>query len=314
MYENVEVRQVLCSTLDKLMSENDRIVVIDADLAKANGTLSLRGKYPERAFDMGVAEQNMAGVAAGMAAYGFIPFIGSFTAFAARRICDQIAISITYAKRNVKIIGSDPGVSAELNGGTHMSMEDIGVLRSIPGMVIFEAADAVELEKALPQIVSYDGVVYIRLFRKAAPVIYDKDYKFDLFKADVIKEGKDVTLIASGIMVSEALKAREMLKQEGILAEVINVHTIKPLDSETILNSVKKTNAVVTCENHNIIGGLKSAVSELLIEEYPVYLTSVGVKDHFGEVASMDYLMKKYKMTAQDIVLKAKECIKKKGR
>ncbi|SKA93645.1 transketolase subunit B [Caloramator quimbayensis] len=311
MYENVEVRQVFCNTLDKMMSENPKIVVLDADLAKANGTLSLRNKYADRAFDMGVAEQNMAGVAAGMAAYGFIPFIGSFTAFAARRICDQIAISITYAKRNVKIIGSDPGVSAELNGGTHMSMEDIGVLRSIPGIVIFEAADAVELEKALYQIVSYDGPVYIRLFRKVAPVIYNENYDFNLFKADVLKEGKDVTLLASGIMVNEALKACEILKEEGIMAEVINVHTIKPLDKETILNSVRKTGAVVTCENHNVIGGLKSAVAELLIEECPVYLKSVGVLDHFGEVAPMDYLMKKYNMTPENIVSAAKEAIKK---
>ncbi len=309
MYENVEMRQVLADTISFLMERDERIIVIDADLAKANGTLALRNKFPERAFDVGIAEQNMASVAAGMAAYGFIPFIGSFTAFATRRICDQIAISLAYAKRNVKIIGSDPGISAELNGGTHMSMEDIGVLRSIPGVVIFEPADAVQLAKALPKIVEYDGVVYIRLYRKPAAVIFNDDYEFDLFKADVIKEGSNISIFATGIMVEEALQADEILKAEGIEAEIINIHTIKPIDKDAVLKSARKTGAVVVCENHNIIGGLKSAVAEVLSEEYPVPIKSIGVKDHFGEVAKMDYLKNKYHMTAEDIAAAAKDAI-----
>ncbi len=312
MYENIEMRQVLADEITKMMESDERIVVIDSDLARANGTLSIRDKFPERAFDVGIAEQNMAAVAAGMASYGFIPFIGSFTAFASRRICDQIAISIAYAKRNVKIIGSDPGISAELNGGTHMSMEDIGVLRSIPTMTIFEPVDAMQLSKALPQIVAHDGPVYIRLFRKAAPVIFNEDYKFDLFKADIIKEGRDVTIFASGLMVKEALDAAEMLKADNILAEVINIHTIKPIDRETIISSARKTGAVVTCENHNVMGGLKAAVAEVLIEEYPVPLRAIGVQDHFGEVATMDYLKKKYHMTPEDIVKAAKGAISSK--
>lgn len=309
MYENMEMRQVLAEVLGKLMEKNEKIVVIDADLARANGTIGLRDKYPERAFDVGVAEQNMAAVAAGMAAYGFVPFIGSFTPFATRRICDQVTISIAYAKRNVKIIGSDPGVSAELNGGTHMSMEDIGVLRSIPGMVIFEPVDAVQLAKALPVIAEYDGPVYIRMFRKASPIVFNDDYSFELFKADLLKEGKDITLFASGIMVNEALKAAELLSAEGIAAEIVNIHTIKPIDKEAVVRSARKTGAVVTCENHNVIGGLKSAVAEVLSEEYPVPIKAVGVQDHFGEVAKMDYLKKKYHMTAEDIVKAAKEAI-----
>ncbi|MHB1391961.1 MAG: transketolase family protein [Clostridia bacterium] len=309
MYEKMEMRQVLAEVLDKLMEKNEKIVVIDADLARANGTLPLKDKYPERAFDVGIAEQNMAAVAAGMAAYGFIPFIGSFTPFATRRICDQLTISIAYAKRNVKIIGSDPGISAELNGGTHMSMEDIGVIRSISGMVIFEPVDAVQLAKALPVIAEYDGPVYIRMFRKASPIVFKDDYEFELFKADMIKEGKDVTLFATGIMVEEARKAAEMLNVEGISAEIINIHTIKPIDKEAVVKSAKKTGAVVTCENHNVIGGLKSAVAEVLVEEYPVPIKAIGVQDHFGEVAKMDYLKKKYHMTAQDIVKAAKEAI-----
>ncbi|GLC29438.1 transketolase family protein [Clostridium omnivorum] len=312
MNSNIEVRQVLADELGKIMEKDERIVVIDSDLARANGTLSLRDKFPERAFDVGIAEQNMAAVAAGMASYGFIPFIGSFTPFATRRICDQITISIAYAKRNVKIIGSDPGITAELNGGTHMSMEDMGVLRSIPTMTIFEPVDAVQLKKALPQIIEHDGPVYIRLFRKAAPIVFHENYEFNLFKADVIKEGKDVTLFATGIMVKEALDAVEILKSEGIDAEVINIHTIKPIDRETIVASAKKTGAVVTCENHNVVGGLKAAVAEVLIEECPVPLKAIGVQDHFGEVAMMDYLKKKYKMTAQDIANAAKEVVAKK--
>lgn len=309
MYDNMEMRQVFGEALDKLMEKDERIVVIDADLAKANGTFALRDKYPERALDVGVSEQNMASVAAGMASYGFIPFICTFTPFATRRICDQITISIKYAGRNVKIVGTDPGISAELNGGTHMSMEDIGVLRSIPGMVIFEPVDAVQLVKALPKLIEYDGAVYVRMFRKVTPQIFKEDYEFDLFKADMLKEGKDVSLFASGMMVKEALEAAELLKAYGIDAEVVNIHTIKPADSAAIVASAKKTGAVVTCENHNVIGGLRSAVAEVLIEEYPVPLRSVGVKDHFGEVAKMDYLKKKYKMTAADIVSAAKEVI-----
>ncbi len=302
MYENMEMRKVFSQTLERIMEKDERIVVIDADLAKANGTLSLRERFPERAFDVGVAEQNMASVAAGLAAYGFIPFIGSFATFATRRICDQIAISIAYAGLNVKIVGSDPGIAAELNGGTHMSFEDIGVLRSIPGILIFEPVDNLQLAQALPQIINYKGVVYIRMFRKVPVPVFKEDYKFSLLQADVLQEGRDVTLFASGIMVAEALTAAEILKEQGISAEVINIHTIKPLDKERILASARKTGAVVTCENHNLIGGLRSAVAEVLIENYPVPLRGVGVNDCFGEVGKMDYLRKRYKLRVEDIV------------
>ena len=312
MYENKEMRQVFGSVIQEMMGKDERIVVIDVDLAKANGTMKLRDKFPERAFDVGIAEANAASIAAGMAAYGFVPFVTSFTPFATRRMCDQIAISVAYAKRNVKIVGTDPGISAELNGGTHMSMEDIGVLRSIPNMVIFEPVDAVQFAKALPQIIDYEGVVYIRMFRKVAPAVFGDDYKFDLFKADTVREGKDVTLFASGIMVAESIKAADILKAEGIEAEIINIHTIKPIDREAVIKSARKTGAVVTCENHNVVGGLKSAVAEVLIEEYPVPMKAIGVQDHFGEVAKIDYLKKKYHMTAEDIVAAAKEAISKK--
>lgn len=308
----MEMRAVLGLELERLMESDERIVVIDADLAKANGTLFLRGKYPDRAFDVGVAEQNMASVAAGLASYGFIPFITSFCPFATRRICDQVAVSIAYAKRNVKIIGTDPGISAELNGGTHMSMEDVGVFRSIPSMVIFEPVDAVQLKKSLPEIVKHDGPVYVRLFRKTQPDIFDDDYEFDLFKADLIMEGMDVTIAASGIMLNESLKAGEILRQKGISAEIINVHTIKPIDSDTIIRSVSKTGCIVTAENHNIIGGLRSAIAEVVCENYLVPLRSVGVEDIFGEVGMLNELKSKFGLTAEKIAAKAQDAIEAK--
>ncbi len=297
-----EMRQILYEFLDQKMEEDERIVVIDADLSKSNGTYNLRKKYPNRAFDVGVAEQNMAGIGAGMAAYGFIPFISTFVPFATRRICDQVAVSIAYANRNVKIIGSDPGIAAELNGGTHMSFEDIGVFRSIPNMVIFEPVDVIQLKKALPQIVEYEGPLYIRFFRKWTPTVFDEDYEFNLFKGDLIKEGKDITIIASGIMVYEALLACKKLKEKGIDGELINIHTIKPIDRDCIIKSARKTNRVVTCENHNTIGGLRSAVTEVLSESYPVIVKGIGVQDRFGQVGKLPYLKKAYGLEADNIV------------
>ncbi len=303
------MRVVLESELEKLMEQNENIVVIDADLSKPNGTAPLHKKFPDRAFDVGIAEQNMASIAAGMSSYGFIPFITSFTPFATRRICDQVAISIAYAKQNVKIVGTDPGISAEFNGGTHMSMEDIGVLRSIPEMVIFEPVDAVQLKKAIPSLLSYYGPVYVRMFRKELPDVFPEDYEFDLFGADTLQQGKDVSIFCTGIMVQETLKANELLKAEGIEADIINIHTIKPINREAVIASARKTGAVVTAENHNVIGGLKSAVSEVLMEECPVPLRAVGVKDLFGQVGKMNFLKEFYEMRAEDIVKAVKEVI-----
>jgi transketolase len=314
MYENMEMRAVFASELEKLMASDDRVVLVDADLGRANGTLGIKNKFPDRAFNVGVAEQNMASVAAGLASYGFIPFINSFASFASRRICDQVTISIAYAERNVKIVGTDPGIMAELNGCTHMSMEDVGVMRSIPRMVIFEPVDAMQLAKAMPEIVKFDGPVYIRLFRKVAPAVFSEDYPFSLFTADLLREGTDITLFATGIMVTAALDAAENLLGQGISAEVINTHTLKPLDAETVIHSVRKTGAAVTCENHNIIGGLRSAVAEVITEEYPVPLKGIGVRDHFGQVSKSPYLLKKFKMTAEDIVEMAMVCLEVKNR
>ena len=304
----MEMRAVYAECLAQMMEQDRHVIVLDADLAKASGTRKLYERFPDQMFDCGVAEQNMASIAAGLSSYGFKPWIESFTPFATRRICDQIAISIAYAKQNVKIVGTDPGISAELNGGTHMSMEDIGVLRSIPGMVIFEPVDEVQLRAAMPVLNAYEGALYMRLFRKVQPVIFPEDYRFELFKADLLREGRDLSIFVSGMMTKDALDAAELLKAEGIKAEVINVHTIKPIDRETVLASARKTGAVLTVENHNVIGGLRSAVLEALAEE-KIPVCGVGVPDRFGEVGKLPYLREVMGLTVENIVGTAKKAV-----
>ena len=304
----MEMRAVYAQCLAELMEKDKRVVVLDADLAKASGTRNLYERFPEQMFDCGVAEQNMASIAAGLSSYGFKPWIESFTPFATRRICDQIAISISYAKQNVRIVGTDPGISAELNGGTHMSMEDIGVLRSIPGVVIFEPVDAVQLKAAMPVLDAYQGVVYMRLFRKETPQVFEEGYAFDLFKADLLKEGKDLSIFVSGMLTNDVLTAEKELAAAGIDAEIINVHTIKPIDAETVLASAKKTGAVLTVENHNVIGGLRSAVLEALAEE-KLPVVGVGVPDRFGEVGKVPYLREVMGLTVENIVTSAKKAV-----
>lgn len=305
------MRDVLCEELAKLMQNDEKVVVIDADLAKADGTYNLRKLFPERAFDVGIAEANMTSIAGGMSSYGYKPWITSFTPFVSRRNADQIAISVAYSKQNVKIVGTDPGITAELNGGTHMGIEDVGILRSIPSTVIVEIVDEIQLRKAIPVINDYYGCVYLRMFRKDSPICMPEDYEFDLFKADVLKSGSDITILATGIMVDTALKASEILKEKGLCAEVINVHTIKPIDAETVLASVRKTNACVVCENHNIIGGLYSAVTEVTARNYPVKVVPVGIPDCPGEVGKMPYLRERMHMTVDDVVNACFEALKK---
>ena len=305
----MEMRAVYAECLAELMRKDRHVVLLDADLAKASGTLGLRKEFPEQIFDCGVAEQNMASIAAGLSSYGFKPWIESFTPFATRRICDQIAISISYAKQNVKIVGTDPGVAAELNGGTHMSMEDIGVIRSIPGIVIFEPVDNTQLRTAMPVLNEYEGALYVRLFRKTTPDVFGEDYKFDLFKADTLREGTDLTVFVSGAFTADTLAAAEALAGEGISCEVINVHTIKPIDKETVLASARKTGRVLTVENHNVIGGLHSAVLETLaLEKIPV--SAFGVQDRFGEVGKMPYLRQAMGLTYDDILAAMKAAVK----
>ena len=304
----MDMKNVYVNALDAMMAQDRRVVVLDADLGRSIGPRSLYEKYPNQCFEAGIAEQDMASIAAGMASYGYKPWIETFTPFATRRICDQVTISIAYAKRNVKIVGADPGITAELNGGTHMSFEDFGVLRSVPDVVLFEAADEVELAKALPVINDYEGCVYLRLFRKELPKIYDDNYKFDLFKVSTLREGKDLTIFASGIMVHDALEAAKLLAEQGVDAEVVNVHTIKPIDREGVIAAARKTGAVLTVENHNVIGGLHSAILETLAQE-KIPVCAVGVQDRFGEVGKIPYLREVMGLTVENIVETAKKAV-----
>lgn len=307
----MEMRQVLFETIKEIMEKDKDVIFMDADLAEANGTMKLRELFKDRAFDVGISEANMASMAAGMSAYGMKPYICTFTPFSSRRICDQIAISQSYAKQNVKIIATDAGVSAEMNGGTHMSFEDIGVIRSIPGVTIIDVVDEVHLREVLLETVDYKGVVYIRFPRKQIPKVYGDDFKFNISKADVIKEGNDITIFSTGMMVSHSIEASKILENEGISVEVVSVPVIKPIDEDTVVKSIMKTKKAVTVENHNIIGGLYSAISEVSCKKYPISIGAVGIKDHFGEVGSMGFLLKKYNMTCEDIVLKCKGILKK---
>ena len=305
----MEMRAVYADCLAALMERDRHVVVLDADLAKASGTRGLYERFPRQMFDCGVAEQNMASIAAGLSSYGFKPWIESFTPFASRRICDQIAISICYAGRNVKIVGTDPGIAAELNGGTHMSMEDIGVLRSIPGLVIVEPADAVQLRAAMPALNGYEGPVYLRLFRKELPELFPADYRFELFRADRLREGRDLSLFVSGFLTKDALDAADILAAEGLSVEVVNVHTIKPIDRDTVLASARKTGAVLTVENHNVIGGLHSAVLEALAQER-IPVCAVGVQDRFGEVGKLPYLREVMGLTVENIAETARKAVR----
>lgn len=304
----MEMRAVYAQTMAELMRADRHVCILDADLSKASGTRAMYPDFPAQMFDCGVAEQNMASIAAGLSSYGFKPYIESFTPFATRRICDQIAISICYAGSNVKIVGTDPGISAELNGGTHMSVEDIGVLRSIPGIVIFEPVDCNQLRAALPVINEYRGCVYIRLFRKVQPDIFPEDYSFDLFRADRLREGADLSIFVTGMLTKDVLDAAETLEAEGVSCDVLNVHTIKPIDRESVLASAKKTGAVLTVENHNVIGGLHSAVLETLAEE-KLPVCRVGIEDRFGEVGKLPYLRETMGLTKDNILKSARRAL-----
>lgn len=314
MLESKEMRKAYCETMMELAAKDPRIVELEADLSGAHGMKPFQQAFPDRTFNVGIAEANMVGVAAGLASCGKIPFVHSFGTFATRRCFDQITISVCYAGLSIKIVGSDPGVAAELNGGTHMPLEDAGIMRTLPGMTIFEPTDSVQLRQALPAIVEHPGPVYIRMRRRCAESVFDADsYTFRWGKADTLREGSDVTIIASGLCVANALQAAELLAAEGVQARVINMHTLKPLDDEAVVQAAKETGAIVTAENHNIIGALGSAVAEVLAEQYPAPLERVGIRDHFGQVGKIPYLMEVFGITAKDIAVAARKAMARKA-
>ena len=303
-------RDAYGKALVELGDINDKVVVLDADLAAATKTGMFKKAHPEKFFDCGIAEGNMMGVAAGLAASGYTVFASTFAMFAAGRAYEQVRNSIAYPHLNVKIGATHAGISVGEDGASHQCCEDIALMRAIPGMTIINPADDVETRAAVLAAANYDGPVYMRFGRLAVPRIFDEDYKFEWGKAVVLNEGADVTVCATGLMVGEAIEAKKILAEQGINAEIINVHTIKPLDTETILASAAKTGAIVTAEEHNIIGGLGSAVAEAVCESgKTVPVVRVGVNDVFGKSGPAVELLHIYGLDAQNIVEKAKQAI-----
>ena len=297
------------------MKKNENLMHVEADLGLSIlklDSMIIKDKYPLQYLDVGIQEANAVCVAAGLAATGFVPFVHSFAPFISRRACDQVFISGAYSKSNVKLIGSDPGIMAAFNGGTHMPFEDVAIMRAIPEMIILEPADTVIAKELFKEAEKVQGMVYIRFTRKQAAQLYEEGSTFEIGKANIIKDGKDVTIIACGIMLEEGIKAVELLKAEGISARLVDMFTIKPIDKEMVLRCANETGAIVTAENHSVIGGLGSAVSELLMEQCLVPLEKVGVQDRFGQVGDVDFLKKEYGLTAEAIVEKAKKAISRK--
>lgn len=290
--------------------EFDNLVVLDADLAEATKTCVFKKAFPDRHIDCGIAESNMMGVAAGLAATGKVPFASSFAMFTAGRAFEQVRNSIGYPHLNVKIGATHAGISVGEDGATHQCNEDIALMRTIPGMVIINPSDYVEAKEAVKAVCKYDGPCYLRFGRLAVPVINDKeDYKFEIGKAVTLREGKDVTIIASGLTVSASLEAAELLAKDGIEAKVMNMHTIKPIDAEAVIEAAKQTGKVVTAEEHSVIGGLGSAVCDVLAENYPVRVKKIGINDKFGESGPAVELVKKYGLDGESIYKTVKEFV-----
>ena len=307
----IATRESYGNTLKALAAEgHDDLVVLDADLAAATKTGMFRKAYPNRHFDCGIAEANMMGVAAGLSTMGYVPFVSSFAMFAAGRAFEQIRNSVAYPRLNVKIGATHAGISVGEDGATHQCNEDIALMRTIPGMTIINPADDVEAKAAVEAAILHEGPVYMRFGRLAAPVFNDADaYKFELGKGIKLREGSDISIIATGLMVSEALKAAEILAAEGVSAEVINIHTIKPIDKEIITATAAKTRKVLTVEEHSVIGGLGSAVCDVLAETCPTKVVKIGVNDEFGHSGPAVKLLEEFGLCADNIVKTAKAMV-----
>ena len=309
MSNKIATREAYGKALVKLGKINDDVVVLDADLSKSTKTNDFLKAYPNRFFNMGIAEQNLVGAACGFATAGKIPFASTFAMFATGRAFEVIRNSVCYPKLNVKICATHAGITVGEDGGSHQSVEDISLMRSIPNMTVVVPADGIEAEKMIFAAAEFNGPMYVRLGRSAVPTIFEEDYNFEIGKGVVLRDGNDVTIIACGIMVNEALIAADILKEENINARVINMSTIKPIDTELIIKAAKETKAIVTAEEHSIIGGLGSAVSEVVCENHPVVVKKVGMNDCFGESGTPNELLAKYGLTAKDIVEKVKEAL-----
>ncbi len=309
MADKIATRESYGNALVEFGAKYDNLVVLDADLAEATKTVKFKKAFPERFFDCGIAEGNMVAVAAGLSTTGMVPFVSTFAMFAAGRAFEQIRNAIGYPHLNVKIGATHAGITVGEDGATHQCLEDIGTMRTIPGMTIINPCDGVEARAAVEAAINFDGPCYLRFGRYAVPVINGEDYKFEIGKGVTLADGKDVTIIATGIMVAMALEAKELLKAEGIDARVINIHTIKPLDTELVIKAAKETGAIVTAEEHNIIGGLGSAVCEAVCGNAPVPVVRVGVNDTFGRSGKVPPLLEMYGLTPANIAANAKKAV-----
>ena len=308
MAVKIATREAYGKALAELGKENSKVVVLDADLSKSTKTADFKKVCPERFFNMGIAEGNMMTVAAGMSTCDKIPFVSTFAIFATGRAFEQIRNSICYPKLNVKVCATHAGLTVGEDGASHQSVEDISLMRSIPNMVVISPSDGVETEAAIKAVAEYNGPCYVRLGRSGVPVINDfEEYKFEIGKAVKYRDGKDATIIATGIMVDAALEAYNLLAEEGIKVRVVNIHTIKPIDKDAIISAARETGVIITAEEHSIIGGLGSAVCEVVSENSPVPVVRVGVKDTFGESGKPEELLKAYGLTAEDIVKAVKK-------
>jgi transketolase len=308
--DSLEMRQVYANTLKELAVADDRVIALEADLSSSMSTSRLKDEMPNQYLNVGIMEANMMGVTAGLSLTGRKPFVHSFGQFVTRRAFDQVFVSLAYARLHAVLVGSDAGVTAEHNGGTHMTFEDIGLMREVPNAKVYEASDATQFAYLLRKAYHEGGVNYIRTIRKNAVKLYEVGETFETAK--VLKEGKDITIVASGILISEALQAAEQLAQKGISATVIDMFSIKPLDVATLIASAKQTGAVLTAENHNVNGGLGSAVAEALCENYPVPLYRIGVREKFGQVGKLEFLKEFYGLTAANIVYQTEKLIQRK--
>lgn len=309
-----EISQIYNETMEQLFNEDSKVVYIDADLMGSLKTKELWKKYPKNVFNTGIQEANMIGVACGMNIAGFKPYVHSFTPFASRRVFDQVFISGAYAHKKIKIIGSDAGIAATFNGGTHMCFEDIALYRSVPDACIVDVSDGTMFAYFLRTLKDYDGIVYFRTARRGVPDIYSSDEKFEPGKAKLLREGSDATIIASGLQVAQALEAASMLEKEGINTRVIDIVTIKPIDKDIIVDSARKTGVIITTENHNINGGLGDAVASIVSEACPAYVLKNGINDSFGQVGGETFLREQYDMQSIDICeLVKKGLIRKKN-
>lgn len=304
MNENKKIatRESYGEKLAKLGKENKNIVVFDADLSGATKTSIFAKEFPDRFFDMGIAEADMLSTAAGMSTFGKIPYVSTFAVFAAGRAYDQIRNSICYPKLNVKICATHAGITVGEDGATHQMIEDLGMMRGLPNMTVISTSDDIQTKWAVEEISKINGPVYLRLCRLATPVIYEENEKFEIGKAVQIGEGTEATLFSTGVTVSQCLKAKEELEKEGINVRVIDIHTIKPIDKEIIIRCAKETNKLISVEDHNIIGGLGTAISDVLIENYPCKLTKIGIRDTFGKSGKAEELLKYYGLTAENII------------